>query len=235
MGVMLDTSALIGLHEADPEVATFLAGVLQQHDDGTVPKTHQVVLGELWTGMLATGESDDPDNPRRPALDTASSLDIETIEDDDAGMFARITNATKRAMSHNDRWICAAAIRTRVTLITQDEDMAEQLARFFASLDLLDTLQSNIRVVYVPRDAETLAETSATAAVNTIRMTTEIEHMLSQLDSREAEVLKLRFGLDRGMPRTLQEVADYFQLKPARIAQIEKRALDRLRSDTRGR
>ncbi len=45
MGVMLDTSALIGLHEADPEVATYLAVVLEQHDDGTVPKTHQAVLG----------------------------------------------------------------------------------------------------------------------------------------------------------------------------------------------
>lgn len=36
MGVMLDTSALSGLHEADPEVATHLADVLEQHDDGTV-------------------------------------------------------------------------------------------------------------------------------------------------------------------------------------------------------
>ena len=73
MGVMLDTSALIGLHEADAEVATYLAGVLEQHDDGTVPKTHQVVLGELWTGVLASGEMHDPDNPRRPVLDTASA------------------------------------------------------------------------------------------------------------------------------------------------------------------
>ncbi len=230
MGVMLDTSALIGLHEADPEVTTFLVGVLRQHDDGTVPKTHRVVLGELWTGVLATGNSDDLDNPRRPVLDTASSLDIETIEDDDADMFARITNATKRAMSHNDRWICAAAIRTRSTLITQDQGMAEQLERFFRSLDLLAALQTTVRIVYVPRDPEALGETSANAALDMIRMTTEIEHLLAQLDSREAEVLKLRFGLDRGEPRTLQKVADHFQLKPARIAQIEKRALDRLRS-----
>jgi predicted nucleic acid-binding protein len=227
---MLDTSALIGLHEADPEVATFLVGVLRQHDDGTVPKTHRVVLGELWTGVLAKGNSDDLENPRRPVLDTASSLDIETIEDDDADMFARITNATKRAMSHNDRWICAAAIRTRSTLITQDQGMAEQLERFFRSLDLLAALQTTVRVVYVPRDPEALGETSASAAVDMIRMTSEIEQLLSQLDSREAEVLKLRFGLDRGEPRTLQEVADHFQLKLARIVQIEKRALDRLRS-----
>jgi predicted nucleic acid-binding protein len=230
---MLDTSALIGLHEADPEVATYLAGVLEQHDDGTVPKTHQAVLGELWTGVLAAGEANDPDNPRRAVLDTAAGLDIETIEDDDTGVFARITTTTNRTMSHNDRWICAAAIRTRSTLITQDASMAEQLNRYFASLDLLDALQCNIPIIYVPRDPETLAETNAAAAVNTIRMTDEIKHLLSQLDSREAEVLKLRFGLDRGEPRTLQEVADHLQLKPARLAQIERRALERLRSANR--
>lgn len=227
---MLDTSALIGLHEADPEVATYLAGVLEQHDDGTVPKTHQVVLGELWAGVLAAGDIDDPDNPRRPVLDTAASLDIETVEADDPGLFARNTRATNRTLSHNDRWICAAAIRTRSILITQDAGMAEQLDRYFASLDLLDALQSQIRIIYVPRDPETLAETNATAAVNTIRMTDEVKHLLSQLDPREAEVLELRFGLDRGEPRTLQEVADHLQLKRSRIAQIERRALDRLRS-----
>ena len=92
-------------------------------------------------------------------------------------------------------------------------------------LDLLDALESNVRIIYVPREPEALAETSATAAVTTIRMTDEIEHLLSQLDQREAEVLKIRFGLDRGEPRTLQEVADHFDLNPSRIAQIEKRAL----------
>ena len=227
---MLDTSALIGLHEAHPEVATYLAGVLEQHDDGTVPKTHQVVVGELFTGVLAVGDVDDPDNKRRPVLDTALGLDVETIEPEDAVLFARITQATSRAMSHNDRWICAAAIRTRATLITQDADMAEQLGRFFASLELLDTLQVYVPIVYIPREPEALAKSKANDAVQTIRMTDEIKHLLSQLDPREAEVLKLRFGLDRGEPRTLQEVADHFELKPSRIAQIEKRALERLRS-----
>jgi RNA polymerase sigma factor (sigma-70 family) len=227
---MLDTSALIGLHEADQEVATYLAGVLEQHDDGSVPKTHQVVLGELWTGVLAVGDVRDARNARQSVLDTASTLDIETIRENDAVMFARITAATARAMSHNDRWICAAAIRTGSTLITQDAGMAAQLARYFDSLDLLDALQTSIRIVFVPRDPERLAETRAAEAVSTIRMTDEITQMLSQLDPRDAEILSLRFGLDRGEPRTLQEVADQLRVKPSRIAQIERRALDRLRS-----
>lgn len=227
---MLDTSALIGLHEAHPEVATYLAGVLEQHDDGTVPKTHQVVLGELWTGVVAVGDADDPGNRRRPVLDTALGLDVETIEPDDAMRFAQITQVTTRSMSQNDRWICSAAIRTRSTLITQDADMAEQLSRYFTSLELLEALQVYVPIVYVPREPEALAESKAAAAVNAIRMTDEIKQLLSKLDPREAEVLKLRFGLDRGEPRTLQEVADHVELKPSRIAQIEKRALERLRA-----
>lgn len=230
MGVMLDTSALIGLHEAHPDVATHLGSVLEQHDDGTVPKTHQAVLGELWTGVLAAGDADEPDNLRRPVLDTAVGLDVETIEPDDAALFAQITHATTRAMSHNDRWICAAAIRTRSTLITQDADMAEQLGRYFESLELVDALQVYVPIVYIPREPEALTESKAENAVTTITMTDEIEHLLSQLDPSEAEVLKLRFGLDRGEPRTLQEVAHHLELKPSRIAQIEKRALERLRS-----
>lgn len=230
MGVILDTSALIGLHEAAPEVARYLAGILEELDDGTAPKTHQVVLGELWTGVRAVGDARDPVNSRRRVLETALGLDIETIEADDADVFARITAATNRTMSHNDRWICAAAIRTRSTLITQDADMAEQFGRYFASLDLLDSLQHRVRVIFVPRDPRALARTSTTAVVDTIRMTEEIEDLLSHLDPSEAEVLRLRFGLDRGAPRRLQEVADHLRVKLARIAQIERRALDRLRA-----
>lgn len=229
---MLDTSALIGLHEAEPDVAAHLADVLEQHDDGTAPKTHQVVLGELWTGVLAAEAVHGQDNPRRPVLDTASGLDIETIEADDPEVFARITGATNRTLSHNDRWICAAAIRTRATLITQDAGMAEQLDRYFASLDLLDSLQSTIRIIYVPRNPQALAQTKTSEAVSRFRMTDEIKQLLSQLDPHEADVLKLRFGLDRGEPRTLQQVADQLQLKPSRVAQIERRAIGRLRPAT---
>ena len=184
MGVMLDTSALIGLHEADPEVRTFVAGVLEEHDDGTTPKVHAVTLGELWAGVLAVGAPDDPENPRVPVLETALGLDVETIDGDDAATFGALTRATNRAMSHNDRWICAAAIRTRSTLITQDEAMATQLSRYFQSLDLIEGLRSYIKVVYVPRDPADLADTEASRAVDTLRMGDEIAHLMSLLDPR---------------------------------------------------
>ncbi len=57
----------------------------------------------------------------------------------------------------------------------------------------------------------------------------EIEKMLIALDEREREILRLRFGLDRGEPRTLDEVGESFSLTRERIRQIEARAMSKLR------
>lgn len=66
----------------------------------------------------------------------------------------------------------------------------------------------------------------------------EINRLLHPLDDREREILRLRFGLDRGEPRTLEEVGEHFQLTRERIRQIEARAMSKLRhpsSDTGAR
>ena len=66
----------------------------------------------------------------------------------------------------------------------------------------------------------------------------EIARLLAPLDEREREILKLRFGLDRGEPRTLEEVGEHFNLTRERIRQIDARAMSKLRhpsSDTGAR
>jgi RNA polymerase sigma factor (sigma-70 family) len=57
----------------------------------------------------------------------------------------------------------------------------------------------------------------------------EVAKMLVALDEREREILRLRFGLDRGEPRTLDEVGEHFSLTRERIRQIEARAISKLR------
>ena len=57
----------------------------------------------------------------------------------------------------------------------------------------------------------------------------EIEKLLAPLDERERQILALRFGLDRGEPRTLEEVGEFFNLTRERIRQIEARAMSKLR------
>jgi RNA polymerase sigma factor (sigma-70 family) len=57
----------------------------------------------------------------------------------------------------------------------------------------------------------------------------EVERLLAPLDERERMVLRLRYGLDRGEARTLDEVGAHFNLTRERIRQIENRALSKLR------
>jgi RNA polymerase primary sigma factor len=57
----------------------------------------------------------------------------------------------------------------------------------------------------------------------------ELRHVLSELDEREQEVVRLRYGLDDGEPLTLQEIGDRMKLSRERIRQIEARAKEKIR------
>ena len=57
----------------------------------------------------------------------------------------------------------------------------------------------------------------------------EVAKVLAVLDDRERTILTLRFGLDGGGERTLEEVAEHFGLTRERIRQIEAQAMSKLR------
>jgi RNA polymerase primary sigma factor len=59
--------------------------------------------------------------------------------------------------------------------------------------------------------------------------------LLSTLSAREAQVLRMRFGLDGGAERTLAEIGASFDLTRERIRQIETQALRKLRLPTRAK
>ena len=59
--------------------------------------------------------------------------------------------------------------------------------------------------------------------------------MLHTLTPREENVLKLRFGLEDGRPRTLEEVGKAFDITRERIRQIEAKALRKLRHPSRSK
>ena len=63
----------------------------------------------------------------------------------------------------------------------------------------------------------------------------QLEEVLHTLTSREEHVLKLRFGLEDGRTRTLEEVGKEFNITRERIRQIEAKALRKLRHPSRSK
>ncbi|MCH8286305.1 sigma-70 family RNA polymerase sigma factor [candidate division KSB1 bacterium] len=63
----------------------------------------------------------------------------------------------------------------------------------------------------------------------------EVDRALSTLTKREAEVVKLYFGLDQEHPLTLEEIGEQFSLTRERVRQIKEKAIKRLRHASRSR
>lgn len=82
------------------------------------------------------------------------------------------------------------------------------------------------------QDQEALSP--AEAAGNVI-LREQIDDVLGKLTPRERDVIRMRFGLDDGSPRTLEEVGRHFRVTRERIRQIEAKALKKLRHPSRSR
>jgi RNA polymerase primary sigma factor len=74
---------------------------------------------------------------------------------------------------------------------------------------------------------------SPDSAAERERLKDEIEMALLELNPREQQVMRLRFGLDDGQVRTLEEVGREFGVTRERIRQIESKTLAKLRHPTR--
>ncbi len=84
---------------------------------------------------------------------------------------------------------------------------------------------------FIPDDD---APAPADAASHTL-LKEQLEEVLMSLTDREAKVLRLRFGLEDGRPRTLEEVGKEFDVTRERIRQIEAKALRKLRHPSRSK
>ena len=71
--------------------------------------------------------------------------------------------------------------------------------------------------------------------VESVMLREHIDALLGDLKERERQVIVLRFGLEDGHPRTLEEVGKEFNVTRERIRQIEAKALRKLRHPSRSR
>ncbi len=72
-------------------------------------------------------------------------------------------------------------------------------------------------------------------AASMVLLKEQLNEVLETLQPREAQVLKLRFGLEGGHPHTLEEVGAEFNVTRERIRQIEAKALRKLRHPSRSK
>ncbi len=70
-------------------------------------------------------------------------------------------------------------------------------------------------------------------AVSQAMLRQQLMEILDTLSEREAKVLRLRYGLDDGRPRTLEEVGREFNVTRERVRQIEAKALRKIRNPNR--
>ncbi len=129
------------------------------------------------------------------------------------------------------------------------EPVAEEIAQ---ELDMpIDKVREIMRVAQEPVSLETPigeeedshlgdfipddeAPAPADAASHTL-LKEQLGEVLSTLTMREEKVLRLRFGLEDGRPRTLEEVGKEFDVTRERIRQIEAKALRKLRHPSRSK
>ena len=81
---------------------------------------------------------------------------------------------------------------------------------------------------------DTSADSPAQSAAHAM-LQDQMSKVLSTLTRREEKVIRLRFGLGDGTPRTLEEVGSIFQVTRERVRQIEAKALRKLQHPSRSR
>jgi RNA polymerase primary sigma factor len=109
----------------------------------------------------------------------------------------------------------ADVLKTSARHLSLDEPFKEEEGN-----SLLDVLESDR---YAPPDDSLMQES----------LQVEIDKVLSTLKPREAEIIRLYFGLDGDRPLTLEEIGEHFKLTRERVRQIKEKALRRLRHRSR--
>ena len=117
-------------------------------------------------------------------------------------------------------------------------EIAEELDLPESNWDVVrDTVQSNSQPVHSMNDdsgavfADVIEDTRSRSSEDQILEAMEIGRMhelLDKLDTREARILRLRFGLGNGEPMTLKAIGKRFGLTRERVRQMEQLALDKL-------
>jgi RNA polymerase primary sigma factor len=150
----------------------------------------------------------------------------------------RLTRIQRQLFQELGREATDEEIATELTKVTETEVTAERVREMRkvsqepVSLDIpTDDEKERAFAEYI----EDKSAKKPDEAANSQLLSEQIVATLESLSAREQRVLRLRFGLEDGRQRTLEEVGAEFNVTRERIRQIEAKALRKLRHPTRSR
>jgi RNA polymerase primary sigma factor len=143
-----------------------------------------------------------------------------------SGQVSRLSTARERLKSELERTPTTEELAERTKLTTAEVEQLLLAAGDDVSLSAAVGEEGNLEL------GDTLEqETIPSVELEMIRESFEqrIQSMVEDLDDKEREVIRMRFGLDGDEAKTLQEIGEAMGLSRERIRQIESRAKEKLR------
>jgi len=148
------------------------------------------------------------------------------------GSINKINKAYAKLEQENERDPSADEIASVLDMSLNDVRESQRNAGRHVSMDapLLEGEDSNLYDVIMSGESPSPEQSLMTSSLRT-----EIERSLTTLTDREADVIKLYFGLDGTHPMTLEEIGEKFDLTRERVRQIKEKAIRRLKHTSRSK
>ncbi len=143
-----------------------------------------------------------------------------------SGQVSRVTSARERLKAELERAPTTEELAERTALSPEEVQQLLLAAGDDVSLSAAVGEEGNLEL------GDTLEQdTVPSVELEMIRSSFErrIQSMVGELDEKEREVIRMRFGLDGEEPKTLQEIGEAMGLSRERIRQIESRAKEKMR------
>jgi RNA polymerase primary sigma factor len=144
----------------------------------------------------------------------------------------KLIRASRRLVQELGRAPTSEEVARRMDIPVAKVRKVLKIAQQPISLETPIGEDADSRLRDIIEDPEAVSPAEAMISVDLKRQTA---HVLGTLTPREASIIRMRFGLEDGTERTLEEVGENFQVTRERIRQIEAKALRKLRQPSRSR
>lgn len=142
---------------------------------------------------------------------------------------ARLRKARHQLMQDLGRQPSSAELAAELDLTTQELEALEDAAQDVVSLDMPIRGEDDEEATELRHLLQDVDTPQPEFIANQRLLQGQIREVVSELPPRDRKIVKMRFGLENGNPKTLAEVAKEFGISRERVRQIQERALLRIR------